>query len=107
MTAGSMKWKRHSASTPTPIGLTIVSVWHCYTPVDRARVYRTLKSAIRLNPRSPILWAYYDMLGRCFFNLRNYEEAAACFKKATKQPSASFFAIHPFGSHARPSGPNR
>lgn len=49
-----------------------------------------LESAIRLNPRSPILWAYYDLLGRAFFNLGNYDEAAVYFGKAARQPNASF-----------------
>ena len=49
-----------------------------------------LEKAIRLNPRSPISWAYLDMLARAYFNLERYEEAAAWFEKATQQPNASF-----------------
>ena len=60
-----------------------------------------LESALRLNPRSPILWAYHDMLGRAFFNMGNYEEAAVCFKKAVRQPNASFL---PFAHSAATLG---
>ena len=49
-----------------------------------------LERAIRLNPRSPILWAYLDMLARAYFNSERYEEAAEWFEKATQQPNASF-----------------
>jgi adenylate cyclase len=55
-----------------------------------AESVKQLEKAIRLNPRSPIMWAYLDMLGRAYFNLRQYEEAAAWFSKATQQPHASF-----------------
>ena len=49
-----------------------------------------IEKAIRLNPRSPILWAYLDMLGRAHFKLENYKQAADWFEKATQQPHASF-----------------
>ncbi len=49
-----------------------------------------LERAIRLNPRSPILWAYLDILARAYFNSERYEEAAEWFEKASQQPNASF-----------------
>ena len=45
---------------------------------------------IRLSPRSPMLWAYWMMLGLAHINLQKYEEAAASFDKAIQQPNAAF-----------------
>ncbi len=45
---------------------------------------------IRLSPRSPVLWAYWMMLGLAYINLKKYEEAAASFDKAIQQPNAAF-----------------
>jgi adenylate cyclase len=48
------------------------------------------ETAVRLSPRSPLLWAYYTMLGLAYINLEKYEEAAAYFDKAIQQPNAAF-----------------
>ena len=45
---------------------------------------------IRLSPRSPVLWAYWMMLGLAYINLKKYEEAAASFDNAIQQPNAAF-----------------
>jgi len=48
------------------------------------------ETAIRLSPRSPILWAYLAMLGRAHFILKRYEEAVKWFEKAIEQPNTTF-----------------
>ncbi len=48
------------------------------------------EAGIRLSPRSPVLWAYWTMLGLAHINLQKYEEAAASFDKAIQQPNAAF-----------------
>jgi adenylate cyclase len=51
------------------------------------------EKAIRLTPRSPVLWAYWMMLGLAYINLDKYEEAATSFEKAIEQPNAAFLAF--------------
>jgi TolB-like protein/Flp pilus assembly protein TadD len=51
------------------------------------------EKAIRLSPRSPLLWAYWMMSGLAYVNLEKYEEAAASFEKAVEQPNAAFMAF--------------
>ncbi len=51
------------------------------------------EKAIRLSPRSPLLWAYWMMSGLAYVNLEKYEEAAASFEKAIEQPNAAFMAF--------------
>jgi adenylate cyclase len=48
------------------------------------------ETGIRLSPRSPVLWAYWMMLGLAHVSLKKYEEAAASFNKAVQQPNAAF-----------------
>jgi adenylate cyclase len=48
------------------------------------------ETGIRLSPRSPVLWAYWTMLGLAYVNLQKYQEAAACFDKAIQQPKTAF-----------------
>ena len=48
---------------------------------------------IRLSPRSPVLWAYWMMLGLAYINLEKYEEATASFEKAIQQPNAAFIVF--------------
>jgi adenylate cyclase len=48
------------------------------------------ETGIRLSPRSPVLWAYWMMVGLAYINLQNYEDAAASFDKAVQQPNAAF-----------------
>jgi adenylate cyclase len=49
--------------------------------------------AIRLSPRSPLLWAYWMMLGLAYINLEKYEEALASFEKAIQEPNAAFMVF--------------
>ncbi len=49
--------------------------------------------AIRLNPRSPLLWHYLYHLGRAYFNLELDEEAVTWFEKASQQPNASYWSF--------------
>jgi adenylate cyclase len=49
--------------------------------------------AIRLSPRSPLLWAYWMMLGLAYINLENYEGALASFEKAIQEPNAAFMVF--------------
>jgi tetratricopeptide (TPR) repeat protein len=49
--------------------------------------------AIRLSPRSPLLWAYWMMLGLAYINLEKYEEATVSFEKAIQQPNAAFMVF--------------
>jgi tetratricopeptide (TPR) repeat protein len=49
-----------------------------------------LEKAIRLNPRSPMLWAYLNNLGRAYFKLERYEEAMELFDKAIQQPNVTY-----------------
>ena len=52
------------------------------------------ESGIRLSPRSPLLWAYWMMLGLAYINLEKYEEATATsFEKAIQQPNAAFMVF--------------
>ena len=46
--------------------------------------------AIRLSPRSPVLWAYWTMLGLAYINWGKYEKAVTSFEKAIQQPHAIF-----------------
>jgi tetratricopeptide (TPR) repeat protein len=48
------------------------------------------ETGIRLSPRSPVLWAYWMMLGLAYINLQKYKEAAASFDEAIQQPNAAF-----------------
>jgi adenylate cyclase len=48
------------------------------------------ETGIRLSPRSPVLWAYWMMLGLAYTNLQNYTEATASFDKAIQQPNAAY-----------------
>jgi adenylate cyclase len=48
------------------------------------------ETGIRLTPRSPVLWAYWMMLGLAYTNLQKYKEAAAAFDEAIQQPNAAF-----------------
>jgi adenylate cyclase len=48
---------------------------------------------IRQSPRSPVLWAYWMMLGLAYINLEKYEEATASFEKAIEQPNAAFMVF--------------
>jgi adenylate cyclase len=48
------------------------------------------ETAIRLNPRSPIMWAYLNMLGRAYFNMEKFEEALERFEKSIQQPNTTY-----------------
>jgi adenylate cyclase len=48
------------------------------------------ETGIRLSPRSPVLWAYWTMLGLAYTNLQKYKEAATAFDEAIQQPNAAF-----------------
>jgi len=48
------------------------------------------ETGIRLSPRSPVLWAYWMMLGLAYINLQKYKEAATSFDEAIQQPNAAF-----------------
>jgi adenylate cyclase len=49
--------------------------------------------AIRLNPRSPLLWGYLYHLARAYFNLGRDEEAVTWFEKASRQPNAAYWSF--------------
>ncbi len=49
--------------------------------------------AIRLSPRSPLLWAYWMMLGLAYINLEQHEQAASSFEKAIQQPNAAYMVF--------------
>ncbi len=51
------------------------------------------ETGIRLSPRSPVLWAYWMMLGLAYINLEKYREASASFEKAIQQPNAAFMVF--------------
>ena len=51
------------------------------------------ETGIRLSPRSPVLWAYWMMLGLAYINLEKYEDAIASFEKAIQQPNAAFMVF--------------
>jgi len=51
------------------------------------------EKGIRQSPRSPVLWAYWMMLGLAYINLEKYEEATASFEKAIQQPNAAFMVF--------------
>jgi tetratricopeptide (TPR) repeat protein len=51
------------------------------------------ETGIRLSPRSPVLWAYWMMLGLAYINLEKYREATASFEKAVQQPNAAFMVF--------------
>ncbi len=51
------------------------------------------EAGIRLSPRSPLLWAYWTMLGLAYINLEKYEEGVASFEKAIQQPNAAFMSF--------------
>jgi TolB-like protein/Tfp pilus assembly protein PilF len=48
------------------------------------------EAAIRLNPRAPDLWTYYQMIASAYFNLGNYEQASVWAEKSVQQPNAPF-----------------
>lgn len=48
------------------------------------------ETAIRLSPRSPIRWAYLNMLGRAYFNMEKFEEALKWFEKSIQQPNTTY-----------------
>ena len=49
-----------------------------------------IERGIRLSPRSPLLWAYWTMLGLAYLNWAKYEKAVTSFEKAIQQPHAIF-----------------
>ncbi len=51
------------------------------------------EQAIRLSPRSPLLWHYFYTLARAYFNLERDEEALTWSDKANQQPNAPYWSF--------------